>query len=304
MTSLLPRKRPVPHFEQTQGPIVIGGVGGSGTRAVTEVLRRLGVYTGAQLNQAGDNEWFTMLCKLPRWREDETDSIMRSLDLVERAMQGVLSPTRGERREISEIVNRCTVWIAQGDLLDSMSEDWLRTVSTSLLRSRNLVPTDAPLWGWKEPNSHIFLPELQSFFGDRLRYVHVIRNGFYMAHSPNQSQVRRWGRRFGIEAGDHSPVASLDYWIRSNELAIGRGRKMRAGSFFVVNHDRLCESPRDEMTKLVEFLGTRPSDQELEELVALPYQPKPVGASRRVMVEEFGEERVARVEALGFTLHD
>ena len=304
MTTPLPRKRPIPHFERAQGPIVIGGVGGSGTRAVIEVVRRLGIYTGAQLNPAGDNEWFTMLCKLPRWQEDETDSIMRSFDLVERAMQGVLGPTRGERKEISQIVGRCTAWIAQGDLPDSMSEDWLRIVSTSLLRSRDLVPKDAPLWGLKEPNSHIFLPELQTYFGDRLRYVHVIRNGFYMAHSANQSQVRRWGPRFGIEAELDSPVASLDYWIRSNELAIGRGRRMRPGSFLLVNHDQLCESPRDEMTKLVEFLGIRPSDEELEELVALPQQPKPIGTSRQEMVKEFGEERVARVEALGFRLDD
>jgi hypothetical protein len=304
MTTPLPRKRPIPRFDEAQGPLVIGGVGGSGTRAVIEVVRRLGIYTGAQLNKAGDNEWFTMLCKLPRWRQDETESIIRSFDLVERAMRGTLGPTRGERKEIAEIVGRCTAWIARGDLLDSMSEDWLRTVSTSLLRSREFVPKGAPLWGWKEPNSHIFLPELQTYFGDRLHYVHVIRNGFYMAHSANQSQVRRWGARFGIAADLDSPVASLDYWIRSNELAIERGRSMPPGSFFLVNHDQLCESPREEMTKLVEFLGTQPSNQELEELIALPQQPKPLATSRQGMVKEFGEERVTRVEALGFRLDD
>ena len=209
-----------------------------------------------------------------------------------------------ERREIAGIVDRCTAWIQRGDLLDSMSEAWLRTVSTSLLRSRHSVPEGAPQWGWKEPNSHIFLPELQTYFGDRLRYVHVIRNGFYMAYSANQSQVRRWGSRFGIEAEVDSPVASLDYWIRSNELAIDRGRRMRPGSFFVVNHHLLCESPREEMTKFVDFLGIRPSDHELEELIGLPNPPKAMGFSRQRMVEEFGEERVARVQALGFTLDD
>jgi hypothetical protein len=229
---------------------------------------------------------------------------MRSFDLLERAMQGVLVPTRGERKEIAEIVTRCTAWIEQGDLLDSMSEGWLRTVSTSLLRSRDLVPQSAHSWGWKEPNSHIFLSELQTYFGDRLRYVHVIRNGFYMAHSANQSQVKRWGPQFGVEAELDSPVASLDYWIRSNELAIERGRRMRPGSFFLVNHDQLCESPRAEVTKFVEFLGIRPSDQELEELIALPQVPKSLGISRQGVIDEFGEGRVDRVEALGFTLED
>ena len=137
MTTLLPRKRPTPHFDAAQGPIVTGGVGGSGTRAVVEVLRRLSIYTGTELNKAGDNEWFTLLCKLPRWNGDETSSIMRSFELLEQAMQGMLGPTRKDRKVIAEIVGRCMAWIRQGDLSDSMSEDWLRTVSTSLLRSRH-----------------------------------------------------------------------------------------------------------------------------------------------------------------------
>ena len=165
MTTPLPRKRPTPHFEETQGPIVIGGVGGSGTRAVIEVLRRLGIYTGSELNQAGDNEWFTLLCKLPRWKDDETDSIMRSFDLLERAMQGMLrsDPQRTERRS-PKLSTVARLGSSRGDLLDSMSEAWLRTVSSSLLRSRHMVPEGAPKWGWKEPNSHIFLARAADVF--------------------------------------------------------------------------------------------------------------------------------------------
>ncbi len=44
--------------------------------------------------------------------------------------------------------------------------------------------------------------------------------------------------------------------------------------------------------------------QELEELVALPQPPKPLGISHHKMVKEFGEERLARVRALGFPLGD
>ena len=168
----------------------------------------------------------------------------------------------------------------------------------------HMVPEGARRWGWKEPNSHLFLAQLQTHFGDRLRYVHVIRNGVYMAYSANQSQVRRWGRQFDIEADIDPPVASLDYWIRSNELAIDRGRAMKPGSFLLVNHDQLCESPREQVTRLVDFLGIRASQEELEELIALPQPPKPVGISHQRMITEFGEERLARVRALGFALGD
>src|SRR6266550_6138718 len=42
-------------------PVAIGGVGGSGTRLVAEILRHLGYYMGRDLNEASDNLWFTLL---------------------------------------------------------------------------------------------------------------------------------------------------------------------------------------------------------------------------------------------------
>jgi hypothetical protein len=88
-------------FADDQGPIVVGGVGGSGTRVIATMMRVLGVYTGADLNKAGDNKWFTFLCKLPRFDLDgsEEDAVLvaRSLDLLERAMRGSLVLRRDDR---------------------------------------------------------------------------------------------------------------------------------------------------------------------------------------------------------------
>ncbi len=151
------RRRLTPHFDAAQGPIVVGGVGGSGTRVVVEVLRQLGIYTGAELTKAGDNEWFALLCKLPRWDLDQPGSMTQAFDLLERAMQGVLVPTRADRKAIAHLVDRCVSWTQQNDLTDDMSEGWLRKIEASLLRSRHMVPEGATRWGWKEPNSHIFL---------------------------------------------------------------------------------------------------------------------------------------------------
>ena len=49
------------------GPVAIGGVGGSGTRVVAEVLKCLGFYLGSLLNSSLDNLWFTLLFKRPDW---------------------------------------------------------------------------------------------------------------------------------------------------------------------------------------------------------------------------------------------
>ena len=44
-------------------PVAIGGIGGSGTRVVVEILQDLGYYVGDDLNPALDNLLFTLLFK-------------------------------------------------------------------------------------------------------------------------------------------------------------------------------------------------------------------------------------------------
>ena len=79
------------------------------------------------------------------------------------------------------------------------------------------VASDASLWGWKEPNSHLMIRHLHRHFGDRLRYVHVIRNGLDMAQSRNQLQLIRWGSVFGVPVD--RPIRT-----RPRRWTIGSGR--------------------------------------------------------------------------------
>jgi hypothetical protein len=298
-----------PHFGPEQGPIVVGGVGGSGTRVVAQIMRRLGVYTGSSLNKAGDNKWFTLLCKLPRFDLEagspDATLVARSLSLLERAMTGQISP-QGDRRAIADVVERCRREAEARPLPDDRPPEWLREIAVTLRRSRQSTPEGAPSWGWKEPNSHLLLPHLQRQFSDRLRYVHVIRNGVYMAHSHNQAQVSRWGQLFGLHVRGPVPTPqdSLDYWIAANELAIGRGLAMPPEQFLVVNYDELCERPLQIVPALVEFLGFDPPTSLMDELVALPRAPARPPLTRDQMEFEFGPERLMRVRELGFSLED
>jgi len=306
--SIFERGRPDPRFGPDQGPVVVGGVGGSGTRVVAEIMRHLGVYTGSVLNKAGDNKWFSLLCKLPRFELDngaDAVQIERSLDLLERAMTGQLSWTR-ERRTIKEIVDRCEARASLRPLWDDRSPEWLRTVAATLRHARRNAPADAPVWGWKEPNSHLFLPHMLQHFGERMRYVHVIRNGVYMAYSANQAQVSRWGRYFGVDVEDGSPTPrdSLDYWIAANELAMTRGRALGPDAFLMVNYDQLCAQPAVVVPLLAAFLGFDPPPAQIDELVALPRAARPPALTRTQMEDEFGEERLSRVRGLGFSLED
>jgi hypothetical protein len=158
------------------------------------------------------------------------------------------------------------------------------------------------IWGWKEPNSQLFIPHLHRYFGNRLRYIQVIRDGPAMAYSKNQAQVRRWGPEFGVHVqGERAtPRESLDYWIRSNESAIVHGKELPPGHFMILSYDELCAAPRAGVEEVIAFLGLDPPQQAVEEAASLPRLPKPRAIPRQDLELEFDDEQLARVRALGF----
>jgi hypothetical protein len=295
----------VPLDDSVLGPVVIGGVGGSGTRVVEEITRRLRIYTGSDLNSAGDNRWFTFLCKLPRWDLDAAtpDSpVLGALTTLERAMTGRVQLDDQDRRIIGDSFRRSRQWWRHDRLPDDRPPRWLRARVASLLGSGRNAPANPPLWGWKEPNSHLFIRHLHTHFGERLRYVHVIRNGLDMAQSRNQLQLSRWGSRFGVanSSSGRNPSASLDYWIRANEAAIQEGRALRPDRFFLLNYDDLCANPEPEVMRFTEFLGLRPPESVLRGLLAVPRASAARSRASCDVQKTFGNDRLTRVRALGF----
>jgi hypothetical protein len=291
-------------YEDVPGPVVVGGLGGSGTRVVEEVVLRLGVFTGTDLNSAGDNRWFTFLCKLPRWSlgpDGPESELARSLATLERAMTGRLEVAGPDGTVLRDALHRGRYWWRHDRLRDDRPPRWLRQRVDSLLRSGDRPPLASP-WGWKEPNSHLMIRHLHRHFEERLRYVHVIRNGLDMAQSRNQLQVSRWGSLFGLAdaGGLASPTASLDFWIRANEAAIAAGQELPRGRFLLLNYDELCAQPEHAVVKLAEFLDLRPSEKVLGDLTRIPRAAASTPRAACDADELFGPERLARVEALGF----
>ena len=112
----------------------------------------------------------------------QTDSqAMQAFGLIEKAMTGRLRPNRTERRLVFAIRDRCLDLLKRDPLPDDHPPEWLEVRTRSLLASRRVDRTGAVMWGWKEPNSQLFIPHLHRYFGDRLRYIQVIRNGLDMA---------------------------------------------------------------------------------------------------------------------------
>ncbi len=275
--------------------MVIGGVGGSGTRIVADMVRGLGTDLGNDLNDSSDNLWATLLLRRPVWyRENRLDGgheIDRALTVLERTMNG--------RLEVDAAVEHLLEGASHELREQGLSEAWTRARIKNMIerRSSGAVRTS---WGWKEPNSHVYVEFIARHFTDAL-YVHVIRHGLDMAFSTNQWQVRTWGWLFGITTTDIvDPATSLDYWLKANQAAMTVAARTFGPRFLLVDYDALCVTPEREARRIASFVGAEPSSAELTRVAGPARAPYSSGRWRRFGIDPFRPDQLADVAALGF----
>jgi len=292
---------------ELSGPVIIGGVGGSGTRVVAEIINLLGFYIGDDLNPAKDNLWFLLLFKRPRWfrraRHDKHE-IFTGLRLLSKAMLHKIRPGWPEVKFLIRAVLEISIfghnYKGDGRGLWPFVRAW------NMVAGHPKMILNPNRWGWKEPNSHIYLDYLADFFSN-MKYIHTIRHGLDMAFSDNQQQLYNWGPIFGLElpqTKSDEPAASLKFWIKSNQRVIESGQKLGDQNFLVVNFDRLCLSPESEIQKIVSFLNIEPNPEKLEALIRIPQKPKSLGRYRAHNISQFDPADLNELERLGFSTTD
>jgi hypothetical protein len=273
-------------YKQTS-PVVIGGVGGSGTGLIAQCLKETGYQIGSDLNKANDNLWFTLLFKrfeIFTSSEEEFDELLGIL------LNGMTGARKFTRHQI-DMINA----LASKDR-EEHSASWLRKRAKTLLKAKSKGKLNER-WGWKEPNSHIVLDRLFNRL-ENMKYIHVARNGLDMAHSTNQNQLRLWGPHFIHEPFSITPYYSLKYWCIVHRRVLAIGQSMRS-NFLFLKYDDFCVKPENGVKQLCEFLGSE-TRSVAAKLVKLIRPPDSIGRFRRYGTGIFAAEDVAYVKSLGF----
>ncbi|UCE74406.1 MAG: sulfotransferase, partial [Methanomassiliicoccales archaeon] len=180
---------------------------------------------------------------------------------------------------------------------------WLAAIS--MLRSKGPDLSEFVAWGWKEPNTHIFIEYLAQYYHQRIKYIHVVRHGLDMAYSRNQKQLHNWGHLFGVQIPPSPqllPKASLNYWIKANEKAIASGKLHLGDRFLLVNFDELCSARDREVKRLAEFAGMRDVNVNMKELYSIPRRPSSTGRYKQHELSIFDQGEIDAVRRLGFEL--
>ena len=271
-------------------PVVIGGVGGSGTRLVAQCLKKMGFFIGDDLNIENDNLWFTLLFRRVEILYSSESEFDELVDVFLKGMTGCGDFTKAQVDLINKIayLNR-----------DIFSAEWFLERAKSLLSAKRTTKL-RKRWGWKEPNSHIIIDRLKQTIPN-MKYIHVMRNGLDMAHSSNQNQLKLWGEYFMGPNYRISPFHSLRYWCIVHRRILKIGASMEK-DFFLLNFDNFTTHPKRGTEELLQFLEIDATEAKINKLSKLIELPNSIGRFRQYGIEIFDEGDVAYVNQLGFSI--
>lgn len=270
-------------------PIAIGALGGSGTRVVAEILMQAGVYLGDNLNEAHDNLTFTCLLKRPDWyMNSQKKDRIQHLALFGRLM-------KGEKLTIEERVLYSKAYFS----------NWNYTLKNKIKAPfKKNKEVEYVAWGWKEPNTHHYIKELNEVFPN-VKYVHVLRNGLDMAFSGNVQQLKNFGKNYDVEYPTEKsqiPIAQLEYWLRANSHAISLAQNTFKERFFLLRFEDLCNQPEIIIRDLLKFLNLTVSEETRKHLLTLPKLPSSSGRFKQKDLSIFSAEQVQNVKELGYAI--
>jgi hypothetical protein len=291
--------------ENIPGPVVIGGIGGSGTRVIAEILREVNFFIGNDLNGPLDNLTYTLLFKRRKWFYENRNNrplLFRGLTILEKRM------TRSGSLSVPELLYVANAGISMSRYGHNREKDGSGKWPLERIRKMfEKLPGDISNhagWGWKEPNSHLLITEMNEFF-PRFKYIHTVRHGLDMAFSDNQQQLFNWGPMFGVDlpgTKQDVPPASFRYWVKANRLALEKGEKLGPKKFLWINYDRLCINPEPEIRKLFSFLEITADETLTRKCAALPRIASTTGRFRNHKLDGFKDEELTFLQSLGFEI--
>lgn len=252
--------------------VAIGGVGGSGTRLIAQMLNESGFFIGDDLNESNDNLLFTLLFKrqnILTLTNKEFDDI---LNIFFKLMSKDEFLTSEELYKIKKLsLNDRTLH----------NKEWLsKRISCIKQHSKQT------LWGWKEPNTHIVIEKLLNKM-DKLKFIYVYRNGLDMAYSSNQNQLKLWGsiffNNYDIEI---NPKNSLKYWCMIHRRMIEL-QSIYKDRILMLDFDRLCINPDEILFDLVKFIDSSKDIINLKKLIKIPSS---IGRYKNFSLDNFNQD--------------
>ncbi|MEH6580884.1 MAG: sulfotransferase [Halioglobus sp.] len=225
--------------QNEDAPLLVGAVGGSGSRLVVQILEKVGVTMAPYANRGRDTVLWPPLENLTASSAGRHSTRQAIISHALRGMEDLLQTYR--------LANN-----AQGP--------------------QGLKATDSFIW---LPELANYFPTLRYIHITRngldMAYsknqAQFRKNAWYFGinsrdkHDPASERV--------------PPERMLDYWIAANRYAIDQGRSLLGDRFFLLDFDLLCQRPTSVISRLLSFLGAE--QEQAPDLAALVEPPASIG---------------------------
>jgi hypothetical protein len=245
-------------------PVMIGGVGGSGTRVVTAVLQSCGLHLAGPINDQLDSIWMTLMFERPGWLtalmgdERPVSALVHAARTIRSMYNGAQLP----RGKLAVLAAAAAETATLGYDPDGPVRRWppavpFRFVADYLGTRHDPIPPGP--WGWKAPVNQVVLPELLEAF-PRARYIHVVHHPLDIAWSGNTRGAWQWGSLCGydrdaVQRAPHN--ARLAWWLYTMEHTIAMAQGLRERVAWV-SLEAICARPGALTRQLSTFAGLRP----------------------------------------------
>jgi len=205
--------------------LVIGALGGSGTRAVAEAFERIGYAHGPALNKSRDCLDFTYLFVRTDWMAEPLASVRDRLDILRAIAVSGGHPDAPPLERLTDAI------------------------------TERSGPEGERAFLIKEPNSHMFADEILDAWPDAA-FLFVHRHPLDMAFSDNTNQLKRWGAMLGIDPARYAamPAAQLDVWIRAHEAQLARLERY-PGRTTALDYEDFVDAPARSLGAACRALG-------------------------------------------------
>lgn len=273
--------------------IAIGALGGSGTRTVAQILIDAGVYMGDFLNKSNDNVLFARLFKNPKWYiHGNTDNLNRRLKIFKNYMED-------DSMSLSDVIEIFKA--SQENPYFGFDYHFVLRILSKFFKSKKHLTT----WGWKEPNTQIYIREINNF-SPQIKYIHVLRHGLDMAFSNNITQLKNWGFKFnlflqGNENKNEIACKQLDYWILSTKHVLKTSESL-GDRFYLLKHNDLYENSKTEVNKLLDFVGLDVTTNQKQILYSIPQKPNSAERFKNYNLDIFRKDQIDFVKSMGFEI--
>lgn len=198
-----------------QPPLVVGGIGDSGTRAVAYILTQFGVWMGkfgvTVKKDSRDSKLF--INGFPTTGCDDAGAVQRRV--VKCFVFYAKSIDHCSAADYNRsCVNDAGIWNTGVQWSSQLFRTLLNHTRAYTLRKSNQEQFSFGLWGFKHPRSAFILPYLSYVTGKRMRYVHIMRDGRDIAAGDNQYFFNSVCKQYHYEG---SPLC-VDVFVNRVEL--------------------------------------------------------------------------------------